>query len=78
MLLQSLKYAVNPCGPWSSVRSAVLAAKSAFNIFAATALECLGKRLFIDALDQELFVAEMGMGGCFHILRIRRLQSMTI
>lgn len=78
MLLQSLQYAVNPCGPWSSVRSMLLAANPAFSIFAATALECLGKRLFIDALDQQLFVAGMGMGGCFHILRMRRLQDVAI
>lgn len=60
IITHSVQYAVNSAGPWSTVCSMLLAANSAFSIFAVTAQECLGKRLFIDALDEQLLLRGWG------------------
>lgn len=42
--------------------SILLAANSALSIFAATAQECLGKKLFIDSTASTFFVLLQGWG----------------
>lgn len=56
---QSLQYAVNPSGPPRSIHC--------LRHICCDCTGMSGKKLFIDSLDQQLFVAGTGMGGCFHI-----------
>lgn len=52
------------------VLSVLLVANCAFRIFAVTALECLGKWLFIDALVQH-FSSLQGWGWVVAFIRIK-------
>lgn len=58
--------------------SMLLASNYASRIFAATKMECLGKELLIDGSTFYFLAGMMGMGGCFHIYRIRGLQNVVI
>lgn len=58
---------------WSLVHVLQVAWSSVFSIFEETALECLGKLLFIDTLDQQLFRGRARDGQLFSYLLHKRI-----